>query len=124
MHTYTPANSIFDGPISNLLSILCSLIEIISRALAKGWGSFNDFKFGTFIGHFQSDAAACMAVKGLSYMCLDLVSSANSPCFNFFLFFFFFLSLSRTPSVFQDPRAVGEGGGGGSVFHKNRSLKY
>ena len=36
MHTYTPANSIFDGPITNLLSILCILIEVLSRAHAKG----------------------------------------------------------------------------------------
>ena len=34
--TYTPANSIFDGPITNLLSILCILIEILSRAHTKG----------------------------------------------------------------------------------------
>ena len=33
-HTDTPANSIFDGPITNLLSVLCILIEI--RAHAKG----------------------------------------------------------------------------------------
>ena len=36
VHTYTPANSIFDGPITNLLSTLCILIEILSRAQAKG----------------------------------------------------------------------------------------
>ena len=38
MLTYTPANSIFDGPISNLLSILYIMIEIFSRALAQGGG--------------------------------------------------------------------------------------
>ena len=34
--TYTPANSIFDGPISNLLSVLCILTGILSRAHARG----------------------------------------------------------------------------------------
>ena len=29
------ANSILDGPITNLLSILCILIEVLSRAHAK-----------------------------------------------------------------------------------------
>ena len=32
VHTYTPPNSIFDGHITNLLWILCILIEIFSRA--------------------------------------------------------------------------------------------
>ena len=36
VHAYTPANSIFDGFITNLLSILCSLIEFLSHALVKG----------------------------------------------------------------------------------------
>ena len=31
-----------------------------------GWGCFNDFKFGTFIDRFPRDAAANMAVKGLT----------------------------------------------------------
>ena len=35
VHTYTPANSIFDGPITNGLSILTILIEILSWAYAK-----------------------------------------------------------------------------------------
>ena len=66
MHTYKLANNVFDGPISNLLLILCILIEIFSRAHALG-GSLkvNDFKFGTFIDNFQSDGAASKAVKGL-----------------------------------------------------------
>ena len=34
-HTYTPADNIFGGPVTNLLSILCILIEILSRAHAK-----------------------------------------------------------------------------------------
>ena len=35
VHTYMPANSIFDGPIANLFLILCVLIEVLSRAHAK-----------------------------------------------------------------------------------------
>ena len=69
MHTYTPANSAFDGLITNLLSLLCILVEVISRAHAIGWGvgggCLNGFRFGTFIGRFPSDGAARMAVKGL-----------------------------------------------------------
>ena len=67
MHTYTPADSVFDGPITNLLSILCILIEILSRARVKGGGgSLHDFKFGTSTGRFPSEGAAVTAVKGLS----------------------------------------------------------
>ena len=66
MHTCTLANNIFDGSITNLLSILQILIEFLSPAHAKGRKSQNDFKFGTSIGHFQSDRAASMAEKGLS----------------------------------------------------------
>ena len=62
---YTSANSIFDAPITNLLSMLCILIEFLSRAHAKVWKSHNDFKFGTSVGHFPSDRAASVAVKGL-----------------------------------------------------------
>ena len=39
------ANSIFDGPVTNLLSVLRILIEIFSRAHPKGGrGNLNDFK--------------------------------------------------------------------------------
>ena len=38
---------------------------ILSRAHVKGKKGLNDFKFGPFIGHFQSDDTASMAVKGL-----------------------------------------------------------
>ena len=70
MYAYMPADNIFDGPITNLLSILNILIEILSCTHAKRSKSFNVFlfcffKFGTFIGRFPSDGAACMAVKGL-----------------------------------------------------------
>ena len=64
MHTYTPANSIFDGPITNLLSILCILIEVSSPFMSSG-GNFNDLKFGTFICSFKSKGTASTAVNGL-----------------------------------------------------------
>ena len=67
MHTYTLANSIFDGPITTLLSILCILVEVLSRAHAKKGKCRNDFKFGTFIGRFSSDDATSTAMKGLIY---------------------------------------------------------
>ena len=35
-HRHTPPNSIFDGPVTNLLSTLSILTEILSRAHAKG----------------------------------------------------------------------------------------
>ena len=66
MCTYTPANGIFDGPVTNLLSIVCILIEILSCARAKGAEKDpNDFTVGTSIGCFQIDGVASMAVKGL-----------------------------------------------------------
>ena len=64
MHTYTPSNSKFDGPITNLLSVLCIVIEILSHAHQMGEESLRDFKFGTFWS-FSSDSAAVIAVKGL-----------------------------------------------------------
>ena len=66
--TYMPANSIFDGPITNLLSIRRSFIEIFSRAHAKGEKSLNGFKFDTFTDRFQSDSAASVAVKRLTWL--------------------------------------------------------
>ena len=68
MRTFTPENSIFDGRITDLLSILPILIEIVSRAHAEGEKSLNNFKFGTFIGCFPSDDVASMALKGLSQL--------------------------------------------------------
>ena len=68
MSTHTPANSVFDGPTTNLLSVLCILREILSHAIVivKKEKGLNDFKSGTFIASFQSDGTvASMAVKGL-----------------------------------------------------------
>ena len=77
MHAYTATNNIFDGPITNLLSVLCILIEVLSLAHAKEENSCNDFKFGTFIGCFQSDMLAKMAVKGLIMMIIYTVACDN-----------------------------------------------
>ena len=74
-----PATSIFDGPITNLLSILCILIEIVSRARAKGGKSLNDFKFGTIVGRFQSDGVASMAMKGLKPEVGQNIATHASP---------------------------------------------
>ena len=70
-HRHTPPNSVFDGPVTNLLIIVCILTEILSSAHAKGAQkkrekrSLNAFKFGTFVGRFPSDGVASRAVKGL-----------------------------------------------------------
>ena len=40
VHTYMPANSIFDGPVTNLLSVLCILIEVLSCGHAKAKKAF------------------------------------------------------------------------------------
>ena len=66
MVTYMRANSIFDGSITNLISIPCSSIEVLSRAYAKGRKGLINYKFDTFIDRFPSDSAASMAVKGLN----------------------------------------------------------
>ena len=63
---YTPGNSTFDCPMTNIISVLCILIEVLLHAHAKGGGGIlNDFKFGTFSGRFPNDTLANMAVKGL-----------------------------------------------------------
>ena len=55
MHTYTPANSVFDGPVTNLLLVLCVLVEILSRAHTKREKNHDDFQFGTVTDRFPSD---------------------------------------------------------------------
>ena len=59
VQAYTPSNSVFDGPITNPVSVLCILIEILSHAhgKAKEKKKLNDFKSGTFIGQFLSEQA-------------------------------------------------------------------
>ena len=72
-----PANSTFDGPVTNLPSVLCILIKVLSLAHAKEENNLNDFKFGTFIGRFPSDALANMAVKRLIMMIVYTVACDN-----------------------------------------------
>ena len=59
MLTYTPPDSIFDGLITNLLSILSLLIVLLRRGLK----SLDGFKFDTFIGCFPSDKHGSERVK-------------------------------------------------------------
>ena len=63
MRTYTHTNSIFDGPNTSLLSILCTVIGVLSGAHAKRKKDLNDFQFGTSVGHFGSDGEASVAAK-------------------------------------------------------------
>ena len=52
--TDAPANSIFSGPMTHLLSVLCVSVKILSHASAKKKTKrLKDFKFRTFIGGFQ-----------------------------------------------------------------------
>ena len=83
-----PENSIFDGPVTSLLSILCILLEVLSLAHAKVCvgggslhvgGSLHDFKFSTFVGHFLSDTLASMTVKGLN--CCVFTRHVVRECF-------------------------------------------
>ena len=66
MPTYTPENSVFDGPTTNLPSAIRIVTEIVSRADTKGGKSLSGFKFGTFVDRFLSDRETSMAVKGLN----------------------------------------------------------
>ena len=66
MHTYTPANSIFDGPTTNLLLILCVLIEVLLHAHVKGIFYFIIIlSLALFIDCFSNDGMTSMDVKSL-----------------------------------------------------------
>ena len=65
MHTYTPANSIFDGPITNLLSVLSILIDVLSRAHAKGEKALMISNLALLLVIFRVAGEASMAVNGL-----------------------------------------------------------
>ena len=73
MHTYSPANSIFDGLVTDLLSVLCILIEVLSHARVKGKKGLHDFKFGIFTGCFLSDSTGTMAVQGLNALEISIL---------------------------------------------------
>ena len=52
--TDAPANSMFSGPVTHLLSVLCVLMELLSRASAKKRTKrLQGFKFRAFIGRFE-----------------------------------------------------------------------
>ena len=74
VHPYTPANSIFSGTVTNLLSKHFDRKPFTSSCQRKK--GLIDFKFCTFTGRFQSDAAANIAVKGLNQSVL-LYSKQN-----------------------------------------------
>ena len=59
--TFMPANSILDGPVTNLLSTLCILIEVLSCAHAKRRKGPINFKFGTLTDHFFFQVTAPQA---------------------------------------------------------------
>ena len=66
MHPYAPANSTFDGPVANMISILCILIEVLSGAHAERRKGLNDFESCAFTGRFPDDTLTRVAVKGLT----------------------------------------------------------
>ena len=124
-----PANSILDGPITALLSILCILVEVLSCARAKKRKRLNDFKFGTSVGHVLSDGAASTAVKGLNMLQLGFcckIVSASCGCSLFYCWtcssftfvscycLLFFCCMCRTPNVFFVPMK--------SMSHQQASL--
>ena len=101
MLTYTPPDSVSDGAMTNLFSILYIFDRDLFTCSCEGWGvggmeggeavSFNDFKFGTLVGRFSSDGGASVAVKGLnaSWQCVHLqnsrkvsIGTASSSFFN------------------------------------------
>ena len=54
-YTDAPTNSIFSGPLTRLLSMLCVLMKILSRAIEKKKTKRPEgFRFHTFIGRFQA----------------------------------------------------------------------
>ena len=48
-----PVDSVFDDPVTNLLSTLCILIEILSPAQAKGERIYIFFKLVQIVWHFH-----------------------------------------------------------------------
>ena len=65
VHPCAPENSVFDGPVTNILLVLCVLIGVLSHAHAKGRQGRNNFKFDTSLRRFPNDTLASVAVEGL-----------------------------------------------------------
>ena len=55
-------------------------MEILSCAHVWGKKGLNDFRFGTFIGHFPSDSVASMAEKGLIGHKVDCIILVYNIC--------------------------------------------
>ena len=55
----------FDGLVTNLLSVLCILVEILSCAHAKGEKALTISNLALLLVVFPSDGAGSMTVKGL-----------------------------------------------------------
>ena len=70
VHIHACRQYIFDGLITNLLSVLSISTELFSRVcvvlMQRVEQILNDLKFGTFVGRFQNDEVASIAVKGLT----------------------------------------------------------
>ena len=65
------ANSILDGPVTILLSVLCILVKSFHVLRRRGGKAFMiSFKFGTSIGCFSIDGAVSTAMKGLKLFTL------------------------------------------------------
>ena len=79
MHTYTPADSIFDGPVTNLLSVQSILIELFSRAPG---GKLNDFKFGTYFCLFSEWWRGKHGSERVKFVhaCVNCIGCIPKPC--------------------------------------------
>ena len=82
VHARMPPDSIFDGPITNLLSVLSILIKVLFIYSCEGVKKLQLFKFNVFqiwhiydliIGNFPSDGMACMEVKGLILITVNIL---------------------------------------------------
>ena len=80
MHSCKPANSIFDRPITNLLLILRSFIEIFSRAHAKAGKASMILNLALSLIVFRVIVAASVAVKGLNTLSAIYWFHEATPC--------------------------------------------
>ena len=71
-----PANSIFSGPVTQLLSVMCVLMKILSHAnVKKKKKGLRILNFALLFVVFKRHQI--MAVKGLSEKALTLTKSKN-----------------------------------------------
>ena len=69
--TDMPASNIFDGPITNLLLILCFFIQVLSGANAKGEKAEKALSFGSSVGCFQTGKHGSKRVNTDFISCQD-----------------------------------------------------